>query len=311
MSSRHGAVMICTPIGRPAALGTGHRDHRQSDERDRLRVDADIRPQRHLLAVQHERLLADRRRDAGSRRRQDRVDIARTAAAPRSRYQRRNFCACTTAAAGTSAPAISRSRTSGSKSSGRGAQPLQMQRGAFRRGDDIGGGCGRAAPPESRSLGRTQRRGDGIHRRQSLGRGAGAEISARRGNAQPGNARVAARRPARPGDRRRPDRPDRDPASRHRPAPGRRRNAPTARDDPGWKRTENCRPATAARRSVSVRTMPQNDAGTRIDPLVSDPSASGTSPPRDRAAGAAGRPARHARRVVRIARRRRHARSRR
>ena len=25
--------------------------------------------------------------------------------------------------------------------------------------------------------------------------------------------------------------------------------------------------------------MPQNDAGTRIEPLVSDPSASGTSPP--------------------------------
>ena len=56
-------------------------------------------------------------------------------------------------------------------------------------------------------------------------------------------------------------------------------SAPTARDDPGWRRTENCRRASAARRSASARTMPQNDAGTRIDPLVSDPSASGTSPP--------------------------------
>ena len=49
--------------------------------------------------------------------------------------------------------------------------------------------------------------------------------------------------------------------------------------------------------------MPQNDDGTRIEPLVSEPSASGTRPPADRAAGAARRAAGHARQIVRIARR--------
>ena len=47
--------------------------------------------------------------------------------------------------------------------------------------------------------------------------------------------------------------------------------------------------------------MPQNEDGTRIEPLVSEPSASGTRPPADRAARAARGAAGHAGGVVRIA----------
>ena len=48
--------------------------------------------------------------------------------------------------------------------------------------------------------------------------------------------------------------------------------------------------------------MPQSEDGTRIEPLVSEPSASGTRPPATARARAAGGAAGHAARVVRVAR---------
>ena len=148
-SSRHGAAITCTPIG-SGFKRHRHGNDRQADERDRLRVDADVGPQRHLLAVEHEGLLPDQRRDAGRRRREDDVDLSNSSST-RSRYQRRNFCAWTTSAAGTIAPAISRSRTAGSKSLGAAAQPVEMQRRAFGRGDDVAGGARALALPGFRS----------------------------------------------------------------------------------------------------------------------------------------------------------------
>ena len=74
MSSRHGAVMICTPMACRTKWAR-HRDDRQANEGYRLGIDADIRPQRHLLPVQHERLLPDQWRDAWCCRRQDRIDV--------------------------------------------------------------------------------------------------------------------------------------------------------------------------------------------------------------------------------------------
>ena len=49
--------------------------------------------------------------------------------------------------------------------------------------------------------------------------------------------------------------------------------------------------------------MPQNELGTRIEPLVSDPSAIGTRPPATAPSRAAGRSAGHVLEIVRIARR--------
>ena len=96
---------------------------------------------RHLDAVEHERLLADLRRRAGRRRREDRVDVVEQLAA-RARDTSGGISApVTTSGAGTMAPAISRSRTAGSKSRGLRAQAVEMQRRAFGRGDDIGGGA--------------------------------------------------------------------------------------------------------------------------------------------------------------------------
>ena len=63
-SSRQGAAMICTPIGRrPKRHRDG--DDRQADERDRLRVERRYSPAPAFPAVQHERLLA---RSAARRR---------------------------------------------------------------------------------------------------------------------------------------------------------------------------------------------------------------------------------------------------
>ena len=74
MSSRHGAQMICTPIGSGVERDR-HADDRQSDKRNRLRVDAEVRPHRHLDTVEDEGLLADGGRGAGRCRRKDRIDL--------------------------------------------------------------------------------------------------------------------------------------------------------------------------------------------------------------------------------------------
>ena len=58
------------------------------------------------------------------------------------RYQRRNFCACPPGQPAPWRPAISRSRTTGSKSRGAPAQAIEMQRRALGGGDHIGGGAG-------------------------------------------------------------------------------------------------------------------------------------------------------------------------
>ena len=60
----------------------------------------------------------------------------------RARYQRRNFCARSTSAAGIIAPASRRSRTAGSKSFGRLRRRSRCKRRAFAGGDDIGCGAG-------------------------------------------------------------------------------------------------------------------------------------------------------------------------
>ena len=186
------------------------------------------------------------------------------------------FWARFTQAAGIMAPAISRSRTAGSKSCGRcgcgrdGGPPLP-------RGDDVGGGAGarrfrdldaalgaeRLRRPLDRREGvRCRRCGNGRLRRRSAGPRC-------RGRARQ-SARAAPRRGRIVGSR--------GPASRRRRARGRRRCAPAARDGRGSRRRESCRPASAARRSASGRTRRRATAGTRIEPLVSEPSASGTKP---------------------------------
>ena len=55
--------MTCMAIG----IGQRHRHghDRQADERDRLRVDSDVRPHRQLAAVEHEGLLPDQGRRQG------------------------------------------------------------------------------------------------------------------------------------------------------------------------------------------------------------------------------------------------------
>ena len=79
-----------------------------------------------------------------------------------SRYQRRNFCAWSTRGAGIIAPAISRSRTAGSKSFGALAQPIEMQRRAFGGGDDIGRGAGARGFREFDSSRRAERFRDAL-----------------------------------------------------------------------------------------------------------------------------------------------------
>ena len=74
---------------------------------------------------------------------------------------------------------------------------------------------------------------------------------------------------------------------------------------PTWSRlAQNGKaPARDSRPKVGFRpNRPQNDAGTRIEPLVSEPSESGDHAGGDRRRRAAGRAARHAARVVRVAR---------
>ena len=140
-SSRQGAAMICTR-DRQRLQRHRRRHHRQADERDRLGVDADVRraaaSRRRRARRSAGRCVGATQGVAGARMTSTSPEQSR---APASRYQRRNFCAWTTSDAGTIAPAISRSRTAGSKSCAARAQAVEMQRRAFGRGDDIGRGA--------------------------------------------------------------------------------------------------------------------------------------------------------------------------
>ena len=153
------------------------------------------------------------------------------------------------------APAISRSRTAGSKSPRARAQPVEVQGRALGGGDDVGG---RARPRRFREFDdarRVQRLGDALDGGQRLGRGAALEIAAGDRDAQARRCRApSAAAPARPAVWRRPDRRDRGPAWRRRRAPGRASSAPAAPDDRGSPRTGRCGRATAGHRSASGRT---------------------------------------------------------
>src|SRR5262245_65537857 len=105
-----------------------------------------------------------------------------------SRYQRRNFCALTTCAAGIMAPAIRRSRTAGSKSRPR-AQASEVKRAAFAGGDDIGRGARAFRFRKLDLVRRAERGGDAGERGLRLRRRAGAKVAAGDGDAQ---ARAAA-----------------------------------------------------------------------------------------------------------------------
>ena len=94
-----------------------------------------------------------------------------------SRYQRRNFCAFTTSEAGIMAPAISRSRTAGSKSLGRAAQAVEVQRGALGGGDHIGSGARACGFGELDLARRAERLGDAFDGVQRLGRCTALEIA--------------------------------------------------------------------------------------------------------------------------------------
>ena len=229
---------------------------------------------------------------------------SRTARSTCSRYQRRNFCALTTSDPGTIAPEIRRSRMAGSKSRARvrrrsrcraAPSAVVMTKAAARARAASGISISRVTP----SALATARHGG-----QRLRRGAALEIAAGDGDAQAADAAPrAAAAPARRG---------RSAAdgvlgivALHGVVGERQVRAwcaPAAPDDRGSPRTGRCGRATGGRRSASGRTRPQNEAGTRIEPLVSEPSAIGTSPPATAAAGAARGAAGHVRGVVRVAR---------
>ena len=120
------------------------------------------------------------------------------------------------------------------------AQPVEMQRGAFGGGDDIGRGAGARGFGDLDGARRAQRLGDagdgfdappgrrcsGNSRRQS--RSAGRRCPAR-ATASPARPAASCTRHPR----------GRAPASRHRPARDRRHCARTGRDDRGSRRTES------------------------------------------------------------------------
>ena len=134
------------------------------------------------------------------------------------------------------------------------AQPIEMQRGAFGGGDDIGGGAGARGFgnfDRARGAERLGDAGDGLDR---FGENVVLEISA--GNGDPQGRRCpapAAARPARRAACCTPHRRRPAPASRHRPARDRRHCARTGRDDRSSPRTETSARATAGHRSASVQ----------------------------------------------------------
>ena len=134
MSSRQGAAMICTPIG-SGSSGTG--------------TATTGRPMKEIGWVKMPRLARTGSSASpnmnvcwpisGAVHGVAGATMASTSSNSLStspRYQRRNFCAFTTSDAGTMAPAISRSRTAGSKSRARVRKRARCKLRAFARGDD-------------------------------------------------------------------------------------------------------------------------------------------------------------------------------
>ena len=249
--------MICTPIGSGVERHR-HRHHRQADERDRLRVDAEIRPHRQLDAVEHRRS-AGRCCGAVQGVAGARIDVD---ALEQLQHLRRDTSGGISAPSRPAAPGPWRRRSAGrappgSKSCGARAQAIEMQRRAFGRGDDDRRRRARARLRESRSRASAP---SALATRstaaQRLGRRAAAEIAAGDRDAQAVDAALEQpAAPARRAGRRRPDRRDRGPAWRRRRARGRgpmRANGPEmieARDE-----RETCARATAGHRSASGRT---------------------------------------------------------
>ena len=138
-SSRHGAAMICTPIGSLSpSVQTGRATDRQADERDRLGEEADIGPHQHFPAVEDEGLLAELQRAAGRRRRDQDVDVAEERQRPRQEPPPELLRLRAPRRRAASRRRSSRSRTSGSKSAARVWRRSKMERRAFDHGDEIG-----------------------------------------------------------------------------------------------------------------------------------------------------------------------------
>ena len=131
--------MICTPIGSLSpSVHTGADDHRQTDEGNRLGEQSEVRAHQHFPAIEHERLLPEPRRPArGCRRKQD-IDVAkkrqRLGPEPAAEFLRLRDPGARKHRPGDQPVAnvgieVAKSR----------AQPLEMKRGAFDHGDQIGG----------------------------------------------------------------------------------------------------------------------------------------------------------------------------
>ncbi len=129
-----------------------HGHHRQADERDRLGVDADIGAHRQFDAVEHEIHLAQLRRGAGRRRRDDHVDVLEQPPAPA-----RDTSGGISARGRPAAPAPWRPRSAGR------APPDRSRSARVRRrsrcseapsvvGDDVGRRTGAARPRAARSI---------------------------------------------------------------------------------------------------------------------------------------------------------------
>ena len=134
------------------------------------------------------------------------------------------------------------------------AQAIEMQRGAFGRGDDVGRGAGAGGFGNFDRSGGAERLGDARDGFDGLRENILLEIAA--GDAirrPPRSPARAATSPARSAASCRPHRRHRVPASRHRPARDRRRCARTGRDDRSLRQTETTARATAGHRSASGR----------------------------------------------------------
>ena len=155
-SSRHGAAISCTPMGRPSVpVGhSGRRHHRAARERDRLREQADGGPQWKTLAVDVDPFGADGGCGHRCGGRDEHVPVRGTAHSP-CRGRRGGIAAARRyQAAGCSAPEMKRSTESGSKSAACVRSRCRCRGAAFAGAGDEGrraGLCRIGARPRWRS----------------------------------------------------------------------------------------------------------------------------------------------------------------
>ena len=250
-SSRQGGAMICTPIGslspsvQTGAATTGR------PMKEMGWVKSPIFGRTSISLPSRTKVFwpsfGARHGVAGA----SRMSTSRKSASASSRKRRRNFCACTTHAPGSIAPAMSRSRTSGSKSAARVCRRSKVQRRAFDHGDEIG----RRARP--RGLGefddpvRLQRAGDRVDRGESGRLAEARKIAAEPGDAKPATPSLrASAKLARPERPPAPDRPGRVQASRRRRAQDRRLSERRAEMIEARDKRKGLRRATGGRRSA-------------------------------------------------------------